>query len=51
MKSDSSKKPRDIYNFKANANNSDNQLPQKNEAFLNRIKTLTMESATNMRLL
>lgn len=51
LKSDVSKKLKDIYNFKANANNSDNQLPQKNEAFLNKIKTMTMQSATNMRLL
>jgi hypothetical protein len=50
-KSDSSKKPKDIYNFKANALNSDNQVPQKNEAFLNKIKTLNMQSATNMRYL
>ena len=42
LKSDPSKKLKDIYNFKTNANNSDNQLPQKNEAFLNRIKTITM---------
>ena len=51
LKSDPSKKLKDIYNFKTNAKNSDNQLPQKNEAFLNRIKTITMQSATNMRLL
>ena len=50
-KSGSSKKPKDIYNFKANAHNSDNQIPEKNEAFLNKIKTLNMQSATNMRFL
>lgn len=42
LKSDSSKKPKDIYNFKGNANNSDSQMPPKNEAFLNKIKSLNM---------
>ncbi len=51
LKSDISKKLKDIYNFKANTNNSDIQLPQKNEAFLNKIKTMTLQSANNMRLL
>lgn len=45
-----SKKSKELYNSKSNLSISD-QLPKKNEAFLNKIKTLTMESASNMRFL
>jgi hypothetical protein len=51
VKSDASKKSKDHYNYKTSANNSDNQVLKKNEAFLDKIKTLTMESATKMRFL
>jgi hypothetical protein len=44
------KKSKELYNSKANLSISE-QLPQKNEAFLNKIKTITMESANNMRFL
>ena len=43
-------KSKELYNSKSNPNISE-QIPQKNEAFLNKIKTLTMESASNMRFL
>ena len=44
------KKSKELYNSRPNLSISE-QLPQKNEAFLNKIKTITMESANNMRYL
>lgn len=47
-RNDSSRKTREPYNFKAQGNNSDAAKSQKSDAFLSRIKNMTMESASSM---
>ena len=45
------KKPEDYRRSLNNAPNSDPKYGQKNEAILNKIKNMSLESASNMRLL
>jgi hypothetical protein len=47
-RNDSSRKSKEPYNFKAQGNNSDGVKSQKSDAVLNRIKNMTMESASSM---